>query len=78
MVIPILMHFLTFIRQRYIILHQTEALSGMKNNYVNKASIKGSFGSIYSQKSSSYFQMLKIGSEDFVIMKHIQYKTGVN
>ena len=22
--------------------------------------------------------MLKIGSEDFVIMKHIQHKTGVN
>ena len=35
------------------------------------ASIKGSLGVIYSQKSSSYFQMLKTGSEDFVIMKHI-------
>ena len=35
-----------------------------------RASIKGSLGVIYSQKSSSYFQMLMIGSEDFVIMKH--------
>ena len=26
----------------------------------------------------SYFQMLKIGSEDFVIMKHIQHQTVVN
>ena len=34
------------------------------------ASIKGSLGAIYSQKSSSYFQMLMIGSEDFVIMKY--------
>ena len=29
MVIPILMHFLTFIRQKHSILHQTEALSAM-------------------------------------------------
>ena len=37
MVIPILMHFLTFIRQIYSILHQTEASSATKNNYVNQS-----------------------------------------
>ena len=37
MVIPILMHFLTFIQQRHSILHQTEALSAMCNNYVNQS-----------------------------------------
>ena len=31
--------------------------------WFHRASIKGSLGVIYSQKSSSYFQMLKIGSE---------------
>ena len=35
MVIPILMHFSTFIRQRHSILHQTEASSATQNNDVN-------------------------------------------
>ena len=37
MVIPIRMHFLTFIRQRHSILHQTEALSATQNSYVNQS-----------------------------------------
>ena len=37
MVIPIIMHFLTFIRQRHSILHQTEAASATGNNYVNQS-----------------------------------------
>ena len=37
MVIPILIHFLTFIHQRHSILHQTKALSAMYNNYVNQS-----------------------------------------
>ena len=32
MVIPILMHFLTFIRQTHSILHQTDASSATQNN----------------------------------------------
>ena len=38
----------------------------------------GSLGVIYSQKSSSNFQMLMIGSENFVIMKNMQNKRGLN
>ena len=37
MVIPILTQFLTFIRQRHSILHQTKALSATQNNYVNQS-----------------------------------------
>ena len=37
MVIPILMHFSTFIRQRHSILHQTEASSVTQNNYVTQS-----------------------------------------
>ena len=36
-VIPILMHFLRFIRQRHNILLQTEASSATKNNYANQS-----------------------------------------
>ena len=37
MVIPNLMHFLTFIRQKHRILHQTEASSTTQKNYVNQS-----------------------------------------
>ena len=43
--------------------------------FTNRATIKGSLGVIYSQKSSSNFQMLMIRSENFVTMKNMQNKT---
>ena len=38
-VTPILMHIVTFIRQRHSISHQTEASSATQNNYVNQSQV---------------------------------------
>ena len=60
---------------RLIHLHKIKTVSTIENIYllVLRASIKGSLGVIYSQKSSLYFQMWMLGSANFVIMK---YSTG--
>ena len=54
MVIPTLMHFLTFIRERHSILHQTEALSATWNNYVNQSQATSLMMSVLRQYFAEY------------------------
>ena len=54
MVIPILMHFLTFIRQRHSILHQTEALSATWNNYVIQSQATSFMTSVFRRYIAEY------------------------
>ena len=54
MVIPILMHFLTFIRQRHSILHQTEASSATHNNYVNQSQLTSLMMSVLRRYITEY------------------------
>ena len=54
MVIPILMQYLTVIRQSHSILHQTEASSATQNNYVNQSQATSFMTSVLQRYIAKY------------------------
>ena len=65
MVIPILIHFLTFIHKRHSILHQTEPLSATQINYVNQSQVTSLMTSVLRRYIAEYtIQILDVIQSD--------------